>query len=364
MTWVHNATPEVDGISHYPAIIAVSVSLCWTMLIVVAARGVYRRRSLGSDDFVIFVTALFSVLYTIFCVLQTRWGLGLPTVLRPAQNLLTFKRLSYSGKPWYQLALGGYKVALCIGYTRFLADTDMKSYRRVIIATGVFCGAFQLVCVLLNLFSCLPIRKNFDQSVPGTCLPFLTTQYPMASIGILCDVIVFLLPIPLFTRLSFSRGTIIGLCILFACGLITTICSIVRATYLSQVGPRGSGDNTNVVLWGTIEINVGIIMSCLPFLHALLAGVFRKSGQTIRELRHKKIACRVDDSTISDPASVMAESENGDLEKDDALHHGDMQRTRSHSSDEPIMAEAAQEAPAPEGIIKTTQVEVFEERIR
>jgi len=105
-------------------------------------------------------------------------------------------------------------------------------------------------------------------------------------------------------------------------------------------------------------------MSCLPFLHALLAGAFRKSSQTIRELRHKTIACRVDDSTISDPASVMAESEKGDLENDDALHHGDMQRTRSHSSDEPIMAEVLQEAPARDGIIKTTQFQVYEERIR
>ena len=105
-------------------------------------------------------------------------------------------------------------------------------------------------------------------------------------------------------------------------------------------------------------------MSCLPFLHALLAGVFRKSGQTIRDLRHKKIACHGDDSTISDPVSVMAESEKGYLEKDDALHHGDMQRTQSHSSDEPIMGELNHGFPAPEGILKTTQVEVVEERLQ
>ena len=36
---------------------------------------------------------LFSVLYTIFCVMQTRWGLGLPTFLRPVQDLPTFRRV-------------------------------------------------------------------------------------------------------------------------------------------------------------------------------------------------------------------------------------------------------------------------------
>lgn len=80
----------------------------------------------------------------------------------------------------------------------------------------------------------------------------------MAVISILCDVVVFLLPVPLFTRLSLHRGGVIGLCILFGCGLVTTVCSIVRTCYLKDVGPTGNGDNTMVVLLGSVEGNVGV----------------------------------------------------------------------------------------------------------
>ena len=80
----------------------------------------------------------------------------------------------------------------------------------------------------------------------------------MAVIGILCDVVVFLLPVPLFMKLSLGRDARLGLCILFGCGLVTTVCSIARASFLPQVGPTGNGDNTYVVLLGTVEANIGV----------------------------------------------------------------------------------------------------------
>jgi len=80
----------------------------------------------------------------------------------------------------------------------------------------------------------------------------------MAVIGILCGIVVFLLPIPLFMKLSLGRDAKLGLCILFGCGLVTTVCSIARASFLRDVGPTGNGDNTYVVLLGAVEVNVGV----------------------------------------------------------------------------------------------------------
>lgn len=87
---------------------------------------------------------------------------------------------------------------------------------------------------------------------------FLYTQYTIVAVSIFCDVAIFLLPIPLFLKLTLNRGAALGISFLFACGLLTTVCSIVRATYLKKVGPGGKGDNSMVVLFCAIETNVGV----------------------------------------------------------------------------------------------------------
>ena len=58
MTWVHNATVDIENASRYPAVIGVSVTFCALMLAVVVTRGLFRRAILGWDDLAIFVTAV------------------------------------------------------------------------------------------------------------------------------------------------------------------------------------------------------------------------------------------------------------------------------------------------------------------
>lgn len=63
MPWVTHVSPEVDKSSQYPAILAVSLTLTTLMTIFVALRAYVRAaiaRSLGGDDYVIFVSAVSS----------------------------------------------------------------------------------------------------------------------------------------------------------------------------------------------------------------------------------------------------------------------------------------------------------------
>lgn len=92
---------------------------------------------------------------------------------------------------------------------------------------------------------------------------FLYTQYTIVAVSIFCDVAIFLLPIPLFLKLTLNRGAALGISFLFACGLLTTVCSVIRATYLKEVGPGGNGDNSMVVLFCAVETNVGVSHLCL-----------------------------------------------------------------------------------------------------
>ena len=68
---------------------------------------------------------------------------------------------------------------------------------------------------------------------------------------------IIFLPIPLLLRLKIKPAQKAGVVCLFLLGLFTTICSIMRLTQIHRVA-YGDGNSTALVLWGTIEFNVGV----------------------------------------------------------------------------------------------------------
>lgn len=78
----------------------------------------------------------------------------------------------------------------------------------------------------------------------------------------MCDVIIILLPIPLLLRIKINTRKKVGLICVFTLGLFTTVCSIMRMVQIEIIAKNGN--STNLVLWGTVELNVGV--SATPLL--------------------------------------------------------------------------------------------------
>jgi hypothetical protein len=76
-------------------------------------------------------------------------------------------------------------------------------------------------------------------------------------VTIVCDVAVALIPIPVLYGLNIPLEKKAGLMMIFALGLFTTICSIMRYLQINRI-QNGDGNSTMLVLWGTIEFNVGV----------------------------------------------------------------------------------------------------------
>ena len=114
---------------------------------------------------------------------------------------------------------------------------------------------------LVLFFQCSPVRASWCPKVPRKCLPNDITFYVLAAISIFCDLIIFLMPIPLLARLQINTRRKVALITIFMLGLFTTICSIMRTVQISVIAK--TQDSTMLVLWGTIEMNVGVSSS--PF---------------------------------------------------------------------------------------------------
>ncbi|CAI7635383.1 unnamed protein product [Penicillium pancosmium] len=241
MGWVYNATPEVEAVSQYPVVLGVCLSLTILMVITVCLRLFMRAQAsrLGAADYV-----------------------------------MVMSMINYAGRPFYQIGIAGFKTSLCLSYLRLLEGTSKSIYRIVIWVVIALSTVGHIVGALILIFTCKPVSKAWMPNEPGSCLPVGATFYGLAIFTIICDVVIIFLPIPLLLRLNIKPAQKAGVVCLFLLGLFTTICSILRLTQIHRVA-FGDGNSTMLVLWGTIEFNVGNIVTCVPYLAPLLKGYVR-----------------------------------------------------------------------------------------
>lgn len=117
------------------------------------------------------------------------------------------------------------------------------------------------------------MEKNLHPEVPGTCLEYGPWNLGTWTVNIVLDIMIFLLPIPLFMNLKINFSVRLEVSILFGLSVITTAVSIWK---LSQV-PRiawGDGNSTQFVYLSCLEANIGVSLPayCSPLFsrHAWL----------------------------------------------------------------------------------------------
>ncbi|RSL38151.1 hypothetical protein CEP53_015127 [Fusarium sp. AF-6] len=296
MGWVLHATEEAERISEWRKIIAICIALGVIASAVVISRLYirYKNRGLASDDWVSFVSMVFSIIYSAMCIAQTRYGLGLPLRLRPQKDLVTYTRINYAGRPFYQLGISFFKIALLISYLRLLNGTDHSRYRAVVWFTIVAVFLSHFACTLVLIFACKPVAKSWNPYMDGSCLAPGPSFTGYAVVTIVADIVVAVLPVPVLWKLEIRLSKKLGLIGIFGLGIFTTVCGIMRYTQIDRITDPNDGNSTMLVLWGTIEFNVGVsitktrrststdhlqnMVSSLPFL----APIFLKKARQYR----------------------------------------------------------------------------------
>ncbi|KAG0645307.1 hypothetical protein D0Z07_8940 [Hyphodiscus hymeniophilus] len=269
MVWVHNASQAINDKSQWPTIFALCLSLTIFMVLIVSARGYVRGfmlKSIGIDDWIIFFSMVCSIIYSGLAVGQTKWGLGLDLPDRPEVNINRYAVINFAGRPFYMAGITGFKVALCISYIRILRQTNTL-YKKIVWAIMISCVTLHLAGTLVLIFQCTPMRKSWKPLTPGHCLPNAQTFYALAAVTIFYDCIIFLLPIPILMKLQINNRRKAVLLGVFGLGIFTTVCSILRMVQIIAISR--TGNSTKLVLWGTIEMNVGIVLTCIPTLAPL-----------------------------------------------------------------------------------------------
>ena len=163
----------------------------------------------------------------------------------------------------------GFKIALCIAYLRILQTSANAGYKSLTYFVLFSCMLGHVVAVFLLIFQCIPVTKFWDPLTPGTaCIANDDLFYGTSIMSIVFDFIIFLLPIRMLLKMHIERKRKTILCGMFLMGMGTTVFSILRASKIPILSRNG--DSTKLVMWGVVELNTGIILTCAPTLVPLL----------------------------------------------------------------------------------------------
>jgi hypothetical protein len=72
------------------------------------------------------------------------------------QSMLTIFQINFAGRPFYQIGVLGFKVALCVAYLRILSHAQ-RLYRIIVWVVMTTCIAGHVACTLVLIFQCKPV---------------------------------------------------------------------------------------------------------------------------------------------------------------------------------------------------------------
>jgi fucose permease len=183
-------------------------------------------------------------------------------------------------------ALMATKTSILIFYLT-LSQTR-KVFRWATIATMVVVNVGGLALTILNIVQCRPVNAAWASPVPASasCTNIVTIYLSSAPLNIITDMAIFFLPLPVLTSMRLPKRQKWVLVITFGFGIFVAVVDVIRIAYLqtAQRATITSSENGNdqrntgdfawyaslSFMWSTVEINVGIMCSCVPALKPLV----------------------------------------------------------------------------------------------
>jgi hypothetical protein len=217
----------------------------------------------------------------------------------------------------------------------------------------VFVFLIGLYNIPANLFQCAPIRQAWDFTANGKCLNQMALWITQSAFHVLTDVMIFILPLPLIAKSQMPIRQKTQALIIFALGMILVIASVIKLNNnvrgmtltpeeMKDFGCKYTicrdrsfransliGGASPAMAWVTMEVNLGIIVACLPGIRPILGRIFptwfvdysgnSSSAQTPSPIQFRSKASAQPSSTATDRevfqvVVVDEEGRTGELE--------------------------------------------------
>ncbi|KAL2856463.1 hypothetical protein BJY01DRAFT_263517 [Aspergillus pseudoustus] len=199
------------------------------------------------------------------------YGLGKNIWSLPFDHIGETLKLFFVEENLYCVCISLIKSSMLLLYLRLFPSKKLRTTVFIALAITI---AWGLATFLAQLFSCSPINyfwTKWDGEHEGHCTSHNALLLAHAIMNIVLDVVVIGIPMPILFRLHMSLEKRIGMCVMFAVGIVVTIISIFRL--VEAVGFNNTMNPTKdfvpVGMWSLLEIDIGIMCACMPGIRAL-----------------------------------------------------------------------------------------------
>ncbi|KAL4757607.1 uncharacterized protein BDW70DRAFT_171151 [Aspergillus foveolatus] len=254
----------------------------------VTARHMVHR--LGWDDFFIFFSLALSIIAVALVSYSVTLGLGRHTAAVVAEYGM--ERVSTTSK-WqilgYPFNIGSFSfpnISIAILINNLLDPNPVRA--RLLLGMSIMQIVFAMVSIFLAFLQCKPTAALWDHTIAdATCwnqAAFYVFSYWVSAYTTMANTILALVPITVFWKLQMRQSTKIGVCIMMGLTLLSTIVTIIKATYLPLFTDVEDPlyNVTPLVIWGLIEPNVVIVAACIPTLRPFFRRAFESRGSADR----------------------------------------------------------------------------------
>ncbi|CAG9989602.1 unnamed protein product [Clonostachys byssicola] len=188
----------------------------------------------------------------------------------PMDEVELFSKCLFAAALTYCVAIAFIKFTILAFYWKLFSVTA----RIPIMVIFASVAAWLITFLCLGAFGCQPIKAQWDFVAMATakCLPQKSIYLGGSLPNVIIDFVLVLMPIPYVWGLNVPLGQRLILAGMFLLGLFVCIVSIIRLTEVMSISTSDTNITYNLknfMLWSIVEINIGLVCSCLPSLRRL-----------------------------------------------------------------------------------------------
>ncbi|CAO1602397.1 hypothetical protein XANCAGTX0491_006008 [Xanthoria calcicola] len=245
---------------------------------------------ISHDDIAIIVALVLCWGICVMIVLCGHFGTGRHTMTNPTAHVVAFIQLMYAVELTYTVLVTTTKISILLFYRRvFMNQATSTRFRVAWYAIAVWALLWGISTFFAAAFQCSPASfywSKYTHKTQGTCMDLRILLLVTASLNIVTDVALLILPMPVVWNLNIERSQKFAVSGIFLLGGFVCVASIIRAPYLNQVvtvDPQWTSVSASI--WSVIEPGVGIICASLPSMGPILRKAFPLGSSRDREPR-------------------------------------------------------------------------------
>ncbi|KAL5338238.1 hypothetical protein BJX70DRAFT_215430 [Aspergillus crustosus] len=175
----------------------------------------------------------------------------------------------------YSVVLPALKIGILVEWCRVFSPVGrrLKSPFWVGCASIIFIQITANIAIIVALnLQCTPYKAIYDIIVPGHCFDLYKLQVGSASIHLICDMIIFLLPQRTIWTLKMSWRKRLGVSVIFGVGLLACISAAFRCSVTVTHGRSPDAVYTlgPLAFWAMAEMTCGFFIICLPCIPKII----------------------------------------------------------------------------------------------